>query len=377
MSDYLNLIVEVGVTIYVFLLGLPLLVSQIFLPEDLRRFSRKNYTTRIWWHLGLLTLLILLLVGIAFAGSMAESRSATAALPDWYSWLASALFLALLIASFWFLIKYLFNSPGSRANIIGLIKNKIIKIYQRTGELDQHFINDLEYLGIYSKAGGEIQYVIEALNDLLEIILNQPSEKINSEDLKKIIDILCNSVAGTVEPGSRRNMINVLTTYKGIIMWLEEKPAETVALNLNDIAPKLQSCTNQIALVSLRKDYIDLMPRILNVITLLAQPSVRLFNIGILALERDHFRIAANALSELLDADNRDEFSTANYFGLLAHFYCAGPTAQKHTLDSLKTSPLKIGSKDFDNIINYHYSSAHFKTVDNLEFLKEELLEGF
>ncbi|MCB0585650.1 MAG: hypothetical protein KDD06_10060, partial [Phaeodactylibacter sp.] len=65
-SDYLSLIVEVSVTVYVFLLGLPILVNQIFLPEDLRRMSKKNYATNLINQLLVLTVLLVAIILVAY-----------------------------------------------------------------------------------------------------------------------------------------------------------------------------------------------------------------------------------------------------------------------------------------------------------------------
>ena len=65
-SDYLSLIVEVSVTVYVFLLGLPILVNQIFLPEDLRRMSKKNYAANLISQVLALTVLLLAIILVAY-----------------------------------------------------------------------------------------------------------------------------------------------------------------------------------------------------------------------------------------------------------------------------------------------------------------------
>jgi hypothetical protein len=69
-NDYLYLIVEVAVTVYAFLLGLPTLVNQIFIPEDLRRMSRKNYTSNILVALIIPSALVVAIIAVAFPVDM-------------------------------------------------------------------------------------------------------------------------------------------------------------------------------------------------------------------------------------------------------------------------------------------------------------------
>ncbi|HQU60316.1 MAG TPA: hypothetical protein PLU64_14020, partial [Saprospiraceae bacterium] len=200
-NDYLNLIVEVAVTVYAFLLGLPALVSQILLPEDLRRMSRKNYTPSIMRSLIPMTILLLAIILLAFLANIFSEGQVLLALS---AITATLFFAAMLVFTLWHTWKHLALSQGYRARIINVIQEKAIEKFQSQGILDRAFLEDLDYLGISSKPGAETRTVIEALENLLNAVNESNRVDAGNGQLMPLVDILCNAVANSVEPGSFR-----------------------------------------------------------------------------------------------------------------------------------------------------------------------------
>lgn len=364
-SGYLQLIVEVSVTVYVFLLGLPVLVNQILLPEDLRRMSKRNYTGDTSWYLGMLTILLFVIVFIAFLGS---TRPPDASL--WVMDLAvTILFFLMLIITVWFLYQQMIRSQGSRGKIIEIIRKKILEEYQRSGKLDKAYLNDLEHLGVYSNRGLETQNVVIALENILNHVLECERDYVNNSALLHLIDTLCLSVTNSIEPGSRTNMVQVLTIYKSILMELASHSTPDNQMIFGNETRKIKDCTTKIAYTSLKLDYADMMPLVLNVLTLIPGSSDKLFDIGILALSTKQFKIATNVLAEIMDRDNKDDLTINNYLGLIAHFYTAGPTARHYADRSLQNNGIKIQSASLQKAKNYHFALSNFETVDKLEEL--------
>lgn len=372
-SDFLNLIVEVAVTVYAFLLGLPALVSQILLPEDLRRMSRKNYAPNIMRALLPMTILLLAIVVLAFLGNLFSGSQRFL--------FASALAATLLFAGMLFFTlihtwRHLVMSRGYRARIIGLIQEQAIRKFRREGVLDSAYLEDLEYLGLSSKAGAEKRTVIEALENLLNALVESKSAPYGERQLIPIIDMLCNTVANSVEPGSRRNMVDVLTLYKSILMGLDSHTTEEKPLIYGNETRKVKDSTTRIALAALKRDYTDMMPLVLNVLTLIPRSSDKLFDIGLLALGRGQFQIATNVLAEIMDRDNKDYLKMNNYLGLAAHLFFTGGAARKFVRHSMRANRIGPTQEQLKSAMEYHYILSNFATADRLEEMKQELKKG-
>lgn len=371
-TDYLYLLVEVSVTVYVFLLGLPTLVNQIFLSDDLRRMSNKSYSGNSWGILSLLTFLLFCIVALAFFSSQQDPLK-TATLPfiiKCKDYIGSGLFLAMTIITARFLYTNLIQSNGYRSKIIGAIRKRILEEYIKNGGIQRSYFDDLEYLGIYSKAGAETRTFIEAVTELLNEMKTAPRDLYDgNESLTKIIEALCLSVTNLTEPGSRPNMIQVLEIYKNLLMDLSYHSTEENQLFFGNETRKIKDCTTRIALASLKKDYSDMMPLILNVLTLIPRSSDKLFEIGVLALGKEQYRIATNVLSEIMDRDNEDYLTMNNYLGLLAHFYHQGGAARTCALHSLETNKIKLDKTNIKTAQEYHYIMSNFNTVNKLDAL--------
>lgn len=370
-SDYQHLIVEISVTVYVFLLGLPILVYQIFLPEDLRRMSKKSYTGNLSGQLILLTLLLLAIIFTAYPDNLLPFVDAQGdALTAVKNRVITFLFAALLGLTLYILFDHLFKAKGYRARIIGIVKKKILRAHRRHGTVDPAYFDDLEYLGIYSKAGTETRFMIEALEELLTHFKTNGTATDDNDRLITLIDILCVSVASSPDSGSRQNMVEVLTIYKSILMDLRRRSTEEHPLIYGNETRKIKDCTTTIATMALKKDFTDMMPLVLNVLTLIPGSSDKLFDIGLMALRARRYEIAANVLSEMMDVNNRDELSEINYLGLIAHFYEAGPTARQCAERSLEVNGESLSWEEtLAGARRHHYRVCHFDTVDKLEAL--------
>lgn len=370
-SDYLSLIVEVSVTVYVFLLGLPILVNQIFLPEDLRRMSKKNYAANLISQVLALTILLLAIILLAYPRTLFWLIPFDGGQVPLREMLITILFFAMLSLTLVFLYIHLVRSQGYRAKVVHIIKKKLIESYQRTGKLDAAYLDDMEYLGIYSKGGAETRIVIQALEELQKELKIDSTPGPNNDALIKLTEILCNSVANSTESGSRSNMIEVLSIYKEILMDLKLLSTRENPLIQGNETRKIKDCTYKIALASLKKDYSDMMPRVLSVLSLIPGSSDKLFDIGLLALQKRQFQIATNVLSEIMDRDNRDNVTMNNYFGLVAHFYFAGEAARQCARQSLSRNHIHPTEEGLAQALEYHYKLCNFETADLVRQLPE------
>ncbi|MEZ5041601.1 MAG: hypothetical protein R2828_17035 [Saprospiraceae bacterium] len=362
-NDYIHLIVEISVTVYVFLLGLPILVNQIFLPDDLRRMSKKNYNGNVSLQICVLTVFLLAILVVAYLANVSPTTKNI----DAKETIVTILFCIMLILTIGFLFVNMIKSQGYRAKITQIIKNRIIRSIKKNGKLDQAFFEDLEYMGIYSKGGAETRNVIEALEEILAHVITKADDTFDSDGLISIIETLCIAITNSVEPGSKNNMIEVLTIYKDMLMQLSNYNTPENQLFYGNETRKIKDSTTKIALAALKKDYADMMPLVLNVLTLIPRSSDKLFDIGLLALGRGQYQIATNVLAEIMDRDNKDYLTMNNYLGLAAHFYMSGSSARQYALRSLQTNKVKVTPEDARNAKEYHYIMSNFITVDHLE----------
>lgn len=372
-NDYLYLIVEVAVTVYAFLLGLPTLVNQIFIPEDLRRMSRKNYTSNILVALTIPSALVVAIIAVAFPVDMfqfIENEESRMMIRDG---LITVLFVAMLFFALRFIMIHLVKTQGYRFKIIEVIKGKTIDKYRKTGILDDAYLKDLDYLGMNSKPGAETRIVIDALEKLLEAVNENRRIGKDGGQFVTIIDILCNTVANSTEPGSRRNMIDVLTLYKSLLMGRTFRSAGSASLIYDNEILKIKDCTVKIAHVALKKDYSDMMPLVLNVLTLIPQSSDKLFEIGLMALSRSQFQIPVSVLAEIVDRDNEDSHKIHNYLGMAAHLYFSGPAARRYVAHSFKTHGITPTAKKITGAMEYFYNMSNFTTADKLGEMKRDI----
>ncbi len=369
-NDFLALIVEVAVTVYVFLLGLPILANQIFMPDDLRRMSKKNYAARLIIHIIIQTVLLVAIVLVAYPQGILTDLGFDRQQLLSRELLNTGLFILMLALTLGYLYVNLIRSQGYRAKVVDVIRKKLIRNYRQTGDFDEAYLQDLEYLGIYSKAGAETRIVIRALEEIRNTLELQGKEGAPNHQLIKLIEILCNSVANSVESGSRHNMNEVLSIYKQLLMELSMQSTSENQLIYGNETRRIKECTTKIALMALKKDYSDMMPLVLNVLTLIPGSSDKLFDIGLLALGRDQYQIATNVLSEMMDRDNKDPLTMHNYLGLVAHFYACGGAARRYALHSLDINDIEMGEETLDKAVRYHYILSNFATVDKLEALR-------
>lgn len=316
------------------------------------------------WHLYAITVMLfgILLAAFPFQHRLTGSTQV---------WVVTALFYLMLIDTFIYLFANLLRSQGYRAKIIQVIKQQVLKGYRKTKVIDPTYLEDLEYLGIFSKAGAETRIIIEALEGILMETYQKEGKAFENDDLIRIIDILCVSVTNSVEPGSRENMVDVLTIYKSLLMDLSSFSTKDHPLIYGNETRKIKDCTFKIALTSLKRDYADMMPLVLNVLTLIPRSSDKLFDIGLMAMNKNQFQIATNVLSEIMDRDNKDYLTMNNYLGLIAHFFSSGHAARRHAKRSLENNSVKLSKKEVKDAIEYHYIMSNFATVDVLEELLE------
>lgn len=366
MNDYLQLIVEVSVTVYVFLLGLPILVFQIFLPDDLRRVSKNNYTGNFWLNVVVLTLLLMFIVAIASPEDPVSNLLRFELTNFTKDVIITVLFFAMVGFTLRMLFGHLVKSQGYRAKVVNVIQRKILQQHERQGVVNHAYLEDLDYLGIYSKPGAETQVVINALESILQGLNSQGTTQSDDSALLAVIETLCNSVANSAETGSRQNMVEVLTIYKNLLMDLKRRSTEERPLIYGNESRKIKDCTTRIALMALKHDYVDMMPLVLNVLTLIPGAADKLFEIGQLALERRQYKIATNVLAELMDRDNLDERKMHYYLGLIVHFLDAGEAAREYALRSLERNRVHPTEETIEAAARHHFGLSNFSTVDRL-----------
>ena len=381
---------QVTTAILIFGVGLPALVLQAIVHEDVRRIV---YRHRKWLRSGLYFIFIFAFItlsfiwvfhpddslpsgaafhdnGAAFAARQDTSRTAgSSSFSDAVSsGIMTLVILSLLPFSYW-LASYrrdrVLNYLGKRC------KRKII----HSGSPDEEMLADLQYLGEQASAGIEKEQSLKILGQLANQIQKQQYYKGNGlEPIVKALEV-------TLRGGDVENFSRAAKIFQKLIIKLQQGQ-HADAPDMGAILRVLQ----RVGCMALEVESELAALAILDIIMLVGQgtdgafqlSNPILFELGIKALEKKRFLFAVAVLNRLetmiMHESSLTPIKTVNYLGLLAHFWNAGTAAQERAHLSLKNLDWQAAFQEcLLAAREYHVAKTQFDTVDKLDIVCLEI----
>lgn len=353
-SAYLQIVI----VFLLFALGVPAVLFQIAIPEDIRRIVHRQFK-KGWFYSASIALT---LISLSFVWLFHPSGTGSPPIPDWKSYtsniIVTIVFVSILI--FWW------KNLGSytREKIVDRLKSEIINILVNQGVLNEKILEDLVYLGEQGNPGDEKNLELEALDDLAKIM--QEEECYRGSELGDLINGFETILTGNTKPGSDRNFRAACAILKGIWDRANDKGMGSLpdarqsanalgCLGTEAIEKKFETAAFEfLEAVSTNKDI--------------------LFEMGLEALRAKKFymaRVALHKLEALPGHESPFSLETSNYFlGLLAHFWDLNGSARLHAhmrISRNRAKFLPALADHLQNAIDYHNAMANYETVDALE----------
>jgi hypothetical protein len=353
---------QILIALLVFAFGVPALILQVTVPEDVRRiiFGRRRMAS---W------LILMIWVGLfclAFVWLLHPCPNGSSS--DWQNILAGVIVTVAIALAIGFWSRNLYTN--ARERIARDLEDSLIKTFRRRGFLEENTLSDLIHLGVHGDPGIEKRLVLEALGYLAERV--QQSEKYEGDELEEAIRGVETTLTSKEKPGSDYNFCLACTILIGIRNRLEDRGW---ALHLD--AQLVQRTLGRLGVVAVE---IKAKSTALAFVEAVASDSNTLFEIGLVAFHEEQFHIATAALNRLETlAENSPPLTadkTANLLGLLAHFWKADGSARRRaesflarTKNSFSPSLQECAKKSLE----YHYAIARYDTADMLAKMLQDI----
>ncbi len=362
--------IEAAITLLVFGLGVPALVSQL-VPERVRSIARKTsamiYSSMIMTGLsalGVVGLSVLLLLRSSDHGSVLSTEFLLGA--DH----AAILLLILSVGTAGF------NSWGLYAGeeLTELLSERVVGRFIQKAIRGVEEFPELEDLLQLAELGRYKVRVLDTLGTIFDEMLERKGP--GGHWFEKAL----RAVELAVWDGDSRNFEQAIRMIEKAVMTLQQRKLEAIP----EMAMALGTL-QRVGVQALAKDYDPVAHSILGIADLLAEGQNGLssrvtgmvFELGVEAVNtRSHlFAIAAlSKLETMCSGERRVNPATSDYLGLIVHFWYSGPTARQRAEDSLRQMSFNPSLAEcLRTARQYHASRARFDTADNLEAMIAEI----
>lgn len=359
-------------TLLVFMVGIPAVVLQSLAPEV------RLVVTRRW---GRLLLDVGLPVAVSFAiiavAMFAQFQGVAA---DW-TWPAV---LGGLFAIVGFTAFRIPRSYGRRDAVVRSVAREIGRPLPSKGRLAGASLHDLIELGKQSAPGREKEWVLSALMNLTDEVCRHP--QYNGDRLDDLVLGVVDILPSQMTTGGLQNYATATSILRCIVTRTPPpQPSQRQGFKQVDLirAIRALSTLGRVALGS-RSDEVPL-----GVVQVLGSvPSSRaesfasqaLFEVGIVAIERNRILIAMAALDNLMTLVEIHRPAggelVADTLGLLAHFFSDGETAHEYArvrLERLQDDLDKTLPDAIAQAADHCARTTQFRTADRVRQMGREL----
>lgn len=214
--DYQSLVLvllQMVFAIFIFILGIPAVIFQTFIPEELRKIYNQFQKFRDFFLILFFTLLVL---GFTFFYHYLLTTPTNLCDPSFINYIIPSFtiyfLLAIIIAGY-----KLFISYNVREKIIQIIANRCIKSYRERKFFLQADIEDLDYVGKLLDAGLQKDYFIKKIEAIVLFVINHKEKDgqktYNGDKLTSIVSALFNSTCHQGDSANEDNFLSTLNVY--------------------------------------------------------------------------------------------------------------------------------------------------------------------
>jgi hypothetical protein len=383
-SNWLTAILGAAVSAYIFLMGLPSLFFQTFLPEEQREIlSKRKLNTNTLLNLTKISWFLFLFIVVLLVGNItipwfwkADSEYIYKRIVVGYYLSTVALFVVFIKAGLKYVRNQLESNP-SKLIIEGLVEETWKKYYE-FGHLDNQDINDLQTLSKSLPAGLKKSDLLKHLDTLSRNIIACKKNSYHGDKFPALIgDVLKDGFCYTNESCSETNLQEIMSISENILnAYLTSSKrnmfGEVDRDKLSELIPKimLNALDNNFDRVA--ENGWDLVKKIPENDPIIYKLCIRYFKIG------NYAHVLLEAKEIVKDIKNQEDSSRKHYaLAYLSWFFCGNNQMKgvaKDKIDELlKLKCLKYD--DFVNAILQFRNKADFDTANTISRMKNELFE--
>jgi hypothetical protein len=376
-------------SLMIVLIGVPALVLQSLAPEIRRAVMSR------WQGLLLETGLPVVVAVLVVAGGIFRQ----ARLPEQYTWLGlvplppagdwtwiAVMGILLLIVTY--TAMRIPNRYGRREVIINNLTREAARTLGRRGTLVEHSLEDLIDLGRQSDAGQDKELVLQALH--LLTVRTCAHRNYRGDTLEPLILKLVDILVSGPQPGNAQNFCTAAALLQHIVIVAHAKKGDGNTISGDTLwAVQALGALGKATLIHIGPMDIEHTPmRYVQALRLTVHQhpemttdvSQALFEIGVVAVQKEQMLIAMATLEELLDLVSihqpvRDELAT-DVLGLIAHFWIAGPTSHEYVKSKLVDVERCLAQQlpeAIDAARRHCIRTTQFQTADYLHVVLHEL----
>jgi hypothetical protein len=358
---------QVAISFLLFGVGIPSLVLQTIVSEDLRGIVRRHSRFLKW---GYASIVLVMLIMLVFAGivvhcypknsSFITNITSMLSVQQWANEIIALTTVGLVGG--WSL-RYRIDS------LLNNLKGKCERRIRRDGIPDKQVLDDICYLGDYGKVRGYKIRILEILEKLAYKIQAHKCYRGNGlEDIIQAIEL------ATQKDIDVTNFTQGVLTLKHIL----EHGLKSETDSSSDTGAILRAL-QRLGAIAITMDNERPVRKILETVEFVSrspngafsEAALALFELGAAALKHEHFLIAVETLSKLEGMICRkepvDTEHSIAYLGLVAHFWAMEGSARQRALSSLKGikfSPSR--PKCLKSAQEFFFMTTRFTTADLL-----------
>jgi len=370
---------QVAILILLFGVGIPSLILQTIVPEDLRRIIYRNWGLYRW---GFILIIGFIFIAITFvwiihpcSSKQIGSLTTTGLIIDqWFTKLGLNLdqsiagvfiTIAIVMTGIVWVLYWFYRGDA----ILNILKRKCIAQIKRKGVPDERIIKDIQYLGERGGTGRDKIRVLRVLESLAENV--QSHEYYDGNKLGNIVEAI--EFILRKEP-DYLSFNSGLKRLKDIVERLKSLNFASSA----DTGSVLRAL-RRLGEIACTLEEVNLALGVLDTIKFVCEGSdeeykdagLAFFQIGAIALQKKSYLVAVKGLTQLetmtWPKQPLDAQSSVAYLGLIAHFWVRNGSARKKALSSLNGIEFKPSRLQCLYIAKeIHYEAARFDTADVL-----------
>lgn len=406
-QDFLNLMVEVSVGVYVFFVSIPALVYSTYVPQELREiwqgqssffkifkidFSRPFVFVVVIVSLCILhfflTQLIPVVEKVCDDLVCEKIDHPTNCVKNVFSTFCAG------IASLSFVMlirnvsaKSVTMKQGYLDQMVEEMKNSILTYYNgdsptisfwtRRSSLKPANPEDLwkamNKFGEFAKPGPAKQLWLKSMNEIavgLVEQLNGNKQQKHLEGLKRTIKNIGSVMGDSSNLASTDDIKYAIGIYRELLDLLQERMNEEEEHLFTESYSAIARSLKGFAHNAILHKNPESLPIIVTTITKMPNPSSLLFEVANMALRQRNYDILAYAFNEIIGKGDDEQH---NFWGIYAALYLKGGAFRQHAermrINSGYPEPNKVAMQ---NAYDYHSANAHFDVADSLYHLVEE-----